>query len=253
MSQRKKVFLIFFILIFAAAACSAPAAAPPAPTETPTATPAPTATTEATPEPSSTPEDTDLDSGGDAAGPGGGEDSSSVGGAAMLDPCLYGTWTIDNESMAQYLSNALNQNGQVDLFSITAVEGSMQLSFNPAGEMTMRSEDYFIQVSITLSEQVSMETNIILVASGTAEYQADGTYLTNRFADFEVSGLPMEGVLSAIGEGGDAVIIEVTPDWFLGTITEEDGSGGTGMYTCSDTTLALQTNEYGAVSMTRTE
>lgn len=251
----KKAFFVLLILVLAAAACSAPAEEDaPAPTEMPTSLPAPTATTEPTPAPTPTTPVDDTGSGDDDAAPpedsGNGDESAAADG---LDPCLYGLWTVDNDSMAQYLETALNQHNAATLFDITEITGLMQISFNSAGEMALSSDDYNIQIGIALSEQVSIDMEMVLIADGVAEYQADGTHLTSKYADFVVGGIPIESVLQAVGSGGSSIAISVSPDWFLGAITEEVDDNGAGVYTCSDTTLTLQTNEYGAISLTRTQ
>ena len=181
-------------------------------------------------------------------------DDSLTSAAEGLDPCLYGLWTAENESMAAYLENAMNQNGQTDFFSVTDITGILQMSFDDAGEMGMYSEDYLIPVAISFSEEVSMDLLIELRATGTADYTADGAVLENRNTNLEVSGNPLDSVLTAVAEGESTIIMDVNPDWFLGTITEDAGTdSGTAIYTCSESTFTLQTTEYGVVEFSRTE
>ena len=251
MFKHKRIIHVFAILIFLALACRIPTA-----DETPTENP-PTAEAAQELEPTlpvtEIPEEAgDTESAIEPTNAP--KNPSAEQTADGLDSCLYGVWTADNESMAEYLENAMNQNGMTDFFTVSDITGILQMSFNDSAEMGMLSEDYLIPVAISFSEEVNMNLLIELRATGAADYTADGMVLTNRNTDLEVSGNPLDSVLTAVSEGDSTIIMDVNPDWFLGTITEEAGdSSGTATYTCSENTFKLQTTEYGAVTFTRTE
>lgn len=253
----KKRFYLYIIIVLVSglmpAACSSPSNAAE---DAPAAETAPQAESEPAAQPAA-PATEEADEPAEEGVPTSPADSPTSGPESAealdgLDSCLFGSWTVDNDSMAAYLENALNSNGENEIFRIEEITGRMALAFNDAGQMTVSSEDYIIQVIAAFSEQVSMDLEMTLVAEGTAEYQADGTHLTNKFDDFEVVGGPLDGVLTAAGDGGRSILIEVTPDWFLASAAATAGDdSGAGVYSCSDTALSLQTNAYGAVSLTR--
>ncbi|MBW8012914.1 MAG: hypothetical protein FVQ83_16980 [Chloroflexi bacterium] len=167
------------------------------------------------------------------------------------DSCLVAVWAVDPDSMSTYLSSAMNQSSEV-LFVVSQVSGDLFLYFDNNGEMGTSSEDFQIIVSLDAGlSEVSFEFTFILEASGTAQYSANGTTITNWDQDYEFVGDP----LSAIGEissGESTIVIAINPGWFVG-LDYDGGDEATATYACSGNTLTLIANEYGTIVFSRIE
>lgn len=260
---------ILFVSLFALASCQLPGSAavdptatsaavdddPPDPeaTETPEAAPDPTAT------PTATPTGIVVGSGSSDPGsgyPGPGDPGSGYpgpGGQAGVDPCLVGLWAADNESMAAYLTRALNQGGEVDFFTVTEITGALFLSFSAEGKMAVASEDFLITVVFAPSENLTVDMQMVLVAAGEADYTADGQTITNTNRNYASAGLAQDAVLEAVSGGESVITMEVDPSWFLATASDNTDDPNTGAYVCSLETLHLTSNPHGPVQFNRVE
>lgn len=258
----KSASVAVLVLAFVFGACSIPSGgSEPAPQAETSPTAAATPPDESTSTPSPTQTSLPDPAGGvSPGGSGNGEEDElpaeplPVGpDGQTLDPCLYGTWTVENESVAQYLATALNQGGTVDFFSVPEITGLMQMSFDEQGEMTVSSEDYLIYLLFAPSDALQIDIDMELAANGTATYQADGEHLTNFNRDISVTGSPLDSVLQAIQDGETVVVMEVTPEWFLGEVSEEGGEPAQSSYTCAGDSLTITSNEYGPWMLVREE
>jgi hypothetical protein len=53
--------------------------------------------------------------------------------------------------------------------------------------------------------------------------------------------------------GGDTIVLDVDPSWFLASFSETSDDPHSGEYTCSGDTLFLTSNPLGAVQFNRVE
>jgi hypothetical protein len=271
--DRAKLTLNLAVFLTLTSACSLPfqgAVQPTATPDEPISASAPESTTapDSAPEAATTPTasptfDSSGGSGGSGSGsggsgdPGSGDpgsgDPGSGGGQAGQDPCLIGLWAVDNDSMAQYLTTALNQGGEVDYFTVTEITGGLFLSFDDAGKMAISSEDYLIKVLFAPGANLQLDMEMYLVAAGSSDYTTDGQTITGTNRDYVAAGIPFDSVLTSGYDGDEAIVIEVNPSWFLATVTEDSDDPHTGSYICQGDTLSLMSNPYGPVQFQRVQ
>jgi hypothetical protein len=136
---------------------------------------------------------------------------------------------------------------------VTEITGDLFLSFDDAGKMAVSSEDYWIQVLFAPDANLQLDMEMFLVAEGSSDYTADGQTITGTNRDYVSTGIPFDSVLTAGSEGGEAIVIEVDPSWFLAVVTEDTDDPHTGSYTCQGDNLSLTSNPYGPVEFNREE
>lgn len=112
---------------------------------------------------------------------------------ASCDPCLLGTWQVDNDSFTRSLEEAMNDAAaEADTgdpsIQVQQVTGEMTLSFNEKGRMHLASDGLNLPLQFLMDDAVFMETRVKITADGAASYTADGEVLTGSDYQYESEG-----------------------------------------------------------------
>jgi len=108
---------------------------------------------------------------------------------AACDPCLLGTWAMDNEAFAAYLQESMNEavaeSGVEGMsFSVQEVSGALTLTFNEKGRMVLASDG----LEVPVKAGGVMDTTVVITAEGAASYSADGEVITGSDYKYEAEG-----------------------------------------------------------------
>lgn len=167
------------------------------------------------------------------------------------DACIVGTWVVDNASMQAYMDESMNQNE--DVFIVGEVSGEMYFTYGADGIMSMSSENFSMAVSLdTGVEDFSISMTFVIVAEGSAHYEADGSKLTNTERDYSFEETTIESMLDF--SGGDATIeLTINPGMFIAGQEDAARDEFSTTYECSGNKLTLTGPELFDVMFTRVE
>ena len=175
----------------------------------------------------------------------------SAGTSADSDDCIVGKWLVDNDSMQVYMDASMNE--EEDVFIIGEVSGDMYIAYGTDGIMSMSSEDFTFAVSLdTGVEGIELNMTIVVVAEGTAHYEADGGTITNTELDYSVEETSMGSMMVFSGE--DATIeITINPGLFIVGRENANPDELSTTYECSRDRLTLSGQYLNEILFRRVE
>ncbi|MEK6221763.1 MAG: hypothetical protein N2D54_05905, partial [Chloroflexota bacterium] len=147
------------------------------------------------------------------------EDLNIIG---EVDPCLVGTWEMDNDSLLYYLSKNMNTTQEIT-FVMNVVEGNLIWEFEAWGDMNMRSDSpLVISIEIIANDTMLGTSEVRVGATGTAMYvNYGGGMLVSGGADYEFTG---DGsfTLSADSALTGEATVTLTPGQFTARVEDLD-------------------------------
>ena len=174
-----------------------------------------------------------------------------AGVSAGSDDCIVGKWLVDNDSMQVYMDASMNQDE--DVFIIGEVSGEMYFTYGADGIMSMSSEDFMFAVTFdTGVEGFELNMTMVVVAEGSAHYEADGGTITNTELDYSVEETSMGSMMVFSGE--DATIeITINPGLFIVGRENENPDELSTTYECSRDRLTLSGQYLNEILFRRVE
>jgi hypothetical protein len=124
---------------------------------------------------------------------------------ATCDPCVLGTWDVDNENFGQYLDTMMNQDtaGTGVEFAINSVSGRLFVTFDEERKMSIGSESFQTTISVPA---VSQTIVVDIRASGTGTYHADGETINLSNIQTGIEGSNETGTSTLDVSGNTAVL-----------------------------------------------